>query len=66
MLHKRTMSKRIKEILLKVDGLTSRQVDMVVTAVMSMPDDKIEKVISELEKDPAGILKNIRVPVKRY
>ena len=66
MLHKRTMSKRIKEILLKVDGLTSRQVDMVVTAAMSMPDDKIEKVISELEKDPAGILKNIRVPVKRY
>lgn len=66
MLHKRTMSKRIKEILLKVDGLTSRQVDMVVTAVMSMPDEKIEKVISELEKDPAGILKNIRVPVKRY
>ena len=46
--------------------LTPRQIDMIVTAVMSMPDSAIEKVVSQIEKNPAGILKDIRVPLRRY
>lgn len=66
MLHKRSQAKKIKVILSKVDKLTPKQIDMIVTAVMSMPDSAIEKVVSQIEKDPAGILKDIRVPLRRY
>ena len=45
--------------------LTPRQADMVAVAVMSMPDNTIERTIAEIEKDPAGILKDIRIPGKR-
>lgn len=66
MLHKRSQAKKIRVSLSKLDQLTPRQIDMFVTAVMSMPEPAIKNVIAQLEKDPAGILKDIRVPVRRY
>lgn len=66
MLHKRSQAKKIRVSLSKLDELTPRQIDMIVTAVMSMPDSAIEKVVSQIEKNPAGILKDIRMPLRRY
>lgn len=66
MLHKRNQAKKIRVSLSKLEKLTPRQIDMIVTAVMSMPDSTIEKVISQIEKDPTGILKDIRVSLRRY
>ena len=66
MLHKRNQAKKIRVSLSKLEKLTPRQIDMIVTAVMSMPDSTIEKVISQIEKDPTGILKDTRVSLRRY
>ena len=65
---KRAQVRRAKKALDKIDELTERQKDMVLVAMMSVavPYSLVEQTIDRIENDPAGFMKEIRIPVKRY
>lgn len=42
--------------------LTQKQVDMVVTAILAMPESVAAGFIKKLEQNPAGAIKEIRMP----
>lgn len=62
---KMKQARRAKALLEKTEKLTPRQVDMVLIAIGSMPDPIADAVIDEMEKDPASIMKSIRIPARR-
>lgn len=65
-IEKAKLAGRARAALSKVDKLTTRQVDMVVLAIMAMPVDASESMLKRIEKDPESILSELRIPVKRH
>lgn len=65
-IEKAKLAGRARAALGKVDKLTTRQVDMVVLAIMAMPVDASESMLKRIEKDPESILSELRIPVKRH
>lgn len=63
---KRLQAARAKALLGKVDDLSEKQVGMVVTAIMSMPAPEAAATLEEMEKEPASIMKRVRIPATRY
>ena len=62
---KRAQINRAKKALEKTGELTPRQVDMAITAMLSLPYSVIENINNEMEKDPSAILKEIQIPARR-
>ena len=56
---------KAREILSEVKELTTRQIDMVVLAITSMPDDVAESMLARIEKNPESIMADLRIPAKR-
>ncbi len=56
---------KAREILSEVKELTTRQIDMVVLAITSMPDDAAESMLARIEKNPESIMEDLRIPAKR-
>ena len=63
---KRLQAAKAKALLRKVEGMTEKQKDMVVTAIMSMPFAVADATLEAMEKDPGSIVKDIRIPVARH
>ena len=56
---------RAKRLLDESGELTRQQVDMAIIVIGSMPEPAASEYIKELEKNPKGILNDIRMPVRR-
>ena len=56
---------RAKRLLDESGELTRQQVDMAIMVISTMPGNVMDSYIEELEKNPKGILNDIRMPVRR-
>lgn len=62
---KRALASRAKKVLEKTGYLTSRQIDMAITAMLSMPCSVMEDAINRIEADPSVVLKEMQIPGKK-
>lgn len=59
---KRRQIDKLKTALDKAGDLTPRQIDMVATAAMSMPDAAVQDLVGKVERDPKSILNEVKIP----